>query len=107
MKPRSLIRQSIITCSRCGQSVEVPTLPRALQRLKRGDQVRVPRGTMVKRYGPDWPIKEEPAKRSMTVRVSGIHGPYDHAPYKTPRVAWTGRGGYERTALLSDLEEAS
>lgn len=69
-------------------------------------RVRIPKGTMVKRYGPDWPIKEEPSKRSMTVTVHAVLGPYDHSPGSPARVEWLGRGGYSRTALIQDVEAA-
>jgi hypothetical protein len=62
-----------------------------------GRRVRIPRGTMVRRYGPDWPIKTEPAKRAQTVRVRYISE-------TLLSVEWIGRGGYSRMAKVDDVE---
>lgn len=60
--------------------------------------VRVPKGTLVKRYGPDWPIKIEPSKRSQVVRIAHVGQTY---------VEWLGAGGYSRTASMDDVEVLS
>jgi len=75
--------------------------------MKRGDRVRIPKGTVITGTFPEG-IKE--AKRSYTVTAFsfdpayGGDPSYPSIPPRTAKVCWVGAGGYWCYAELADVE---
>ena len=89
-------------------------VPKHLLPLRRGDIVKIPKGTMVENHRTG----VKPAGRTYTVTVSHIlsgaeyndramEGPYYDGPQiVNPKIVWAGSGGYWSECDINDIREA-
>lgn len=79
--------------------------------IKRGDKVRVPKGTFIRTTHPQ--RENGPSKRTQTVTINHIlNGTDEHKGYHgewqyrtNPSVVWAGTGGYWCEADINDVEQ--